>query len=146
MDTTGWLITATFAGPVLGALAAASLIGAVLRLARARAQRVEHVEASGTDLYHNGVPLTEVQFREAFAAMKDELNELPAGERSDAETERGHVAMNRLSMLAGTYPHAFPMPGHADSAWEWYAANNRYADRRLTEWPRGLRGLPGNRY
>jgi hypothetical protein len=132
MDTTDWLITATFVGPVLGAIAATSLIGSVLRLARARAQRVEHVPASGTDLYHNGVPMTETQFREAFAAMQSELDELPVEGRSEAEMQRQYAAVNRLSMLAGTYPHAFPMLGNADSGWQWYAANNRYAGRRAS--------------
>jgi hypothetical protein len=53
----------TFLGPVLGALAPTGLIAALLRLARARAQRVKHVPVSGADQRANGVPLTESQFR-----------------------------------------------------------------------------------
>ena len=59
------------AGPVAGRAA-----GATLRLARAKAQHVKHVPASGADLYRDGVPLTETQFREVWAAYQAELAEL----------------------------------------------------------------------
>lgn len=145
MNTTGWLITATFVGPILGALAATSLIGAVLRLAKARAQRVEHVAVSGTDLYHNGVPLTEVQFREIWAAMQAELDELPPpAERSKWEMARQFAAYERLNVLTGTHPHTFPISGDVDLAWEWYSANNRYATRAMPGNPWTLQGLQGS--
>jgi hypothetical protein len=52
-------------------------------LARARARRVKHVPVTGTELYANGVPLDEAQFREAFAAMQAGLDELsPPAERN----------------------------------------------------------------
>lgn len=54
MNTTDWLIIATAAGPIVATLVAPGFIGAVLKLAKARAQRVQHVPASGADLYHNG--------------------------------------------------------------------------------------------
>ncbi len=38
---------------------------------------MRHVPARGTDLYRNGVPLTETQFREVFVAYQAELDELP---------------------------------------------------------------------
>jgi hypothetical protein len=144
MDTTGWLITATFVGPVLGAVAATSLIGAVLRLARARAERIEHVPASGTDLYHNGVPLTEAQFREVWAAREAELDELaPPAERSEWEMKRQFAVEQRIAVLTGTHPHAFPIRGDVDRAWEWYSANNRYVTRVGPSNPWTLQGLQG---
>jgi hypothetical protein len=134
-----WLIAATFIGPILGALAATGLISGVLALARARAQRVEHVAASGADLYRYGTPMTEAQFREAFAAMQAALDELPPpAERTEAQMQRQYEAVNRLSFLAGTFPQAFPMLGNADQAWEWYSANNGYATRGLPQ-RRGFR-------
>src|SRR5438874_60148 len=77
MNTTDLLIAATVAGPVLATLVSPGLAGAVLKLARARARRVKHIEVSGIDLYHSGVPMTETQFREAFAAYQGALDELP---------------------------------------------------------------------
>jgi hypothetical protein len=68
MDTTDWLIAAIVAAPVVATLAAPGLTAAVIRLARSRAQRVRHVDVSGADLYSGGVPMTEIQFREMFAA------------------------------------------------------------------------------
>jgi hypothetical protein len=149
MDTTSWLIIATGAGPVIGAvagaLAAPSFTNALRSLASARASRVEHVEASGSDLYANGVPLTETQFRDAFAAMQAELDSLsPPAERNDWELQRQYAAINRLSVLAGTYPQALPIRSNADDAWQWYAQYNRYATRELREDPWTLEGLPGN--
>jgi hypothetical protein len=127
-----WLIAGTFIGPILGALAATGLISGVLRLARARGQRVEHVAASGADLYLHGVPLTEAQFREAFSALQAELDQLPPpAERSEWNEKRGYDAINRFSMLAGTFPQAFPLLGDIDQAYDWYANNNQYATRNL---------------
>jgi hypothetical protein len=74
MTTTDWLIIATAAGPIVATLVAP---GIHQRRTQPRAQRREHVSASGADLYACGVPLTEAQFREAFGAMQAELNELP---------------------------------------------------------------------
>ena len=119
MDTTSCLIVATVAGPVAGALVTPGFTRAVLRLARSRAQRVQHVEASGADLYNDGVPLTETQFREACAAMEAELDQLPpAAERNDWQLKRQYAAINRMSVLAGTYPQAFPIRSNADDAWQ----------------------------
>jgi hypothetical protein len=127
-----WLIAATFIGPILGALAATGLISGLLRLAKARAQRVEHVAASGADLYLYGVPLTEAQFREAFRSLQAELDQLPPpAERSEWDSDRGYHAINRFSMLTGTFPQPFPLLGDIDQAFDWYAANNRYATRSL---------------
>jgi len=70
------LIMATVAGPVLATLAAPGFIAAVLKLARARARRVKYVNVSGADLYSSGVPMTETQFREVFAAYQAALKEL----------------------------------------------------------------------
>jgi len=127
MDSTGWLILGTFTGPVLGALAATGLIAALLSVAKARAQRVKYVPVSGIDLYANGVPLTESQFRELFAALQADLSALPPpGERSKDDMERQYTAVRRFSVLTGTFPQAFPSLGNVDQAWEWYASYNRY--------------------
>jgi hypothetical protein len=142
MDSTGWLITATFAGPVLGALAATSLIGAALRLARARAQRVKHVPVGGGELYRNGVPLSESQFRELWAALNAELSELPSpADRTEWELKRGYAAVNKFFVLTGTYPQAFPMLGDVDRAWEWYSTYNHYATAVEPNNPWTLEGL-----
>jgi hypothetical protein len=128
MNTTDWLIIATATGPIVATLVAPGFIGAVLKLAKARAQRVQQVPANGTDLYHNGIPLAEDQFREVFAAYQSELDELPPpADRTDWEMKRQFAAAQRLAVLTGTHPHAFPNVGDADQAWEWYAANNPYA-------------------
>ncbi len=119
-------------GGIAGALASPGFTGALVRLAKTRAQRVEHVPATGADLYSNGVPLTEAQFRDAFAAMHDELDQLsPPAERSEWELKRQYAAVNRFSVLAGTYPHAYPSLGNADDAWNWYKDNNPYATRNF---------------
>jgi hypothetical protein len=119
-------------GGIAGALASPGFTGALVRLAKTRAQRVEHVPATGVDLYSNGVPLTEAQFRDAFAAMQDELDQLsPPAERGEWELKRQYAAVNRFSVLAGTYPHAYPSLGNADDAWNWYKDNNPYATRNF---------------
>lgn len=128
MDTTEWLITATVAAPVLTTLAAPGFIRAVDRLARARAQRVKHVPVSGSDLYGQGVPMTEAQFREMYAAFQAALDELPPpGERTEWDMAQQFAAAQRVAVLTGTHPHAFPSIGDPDEAWQWYAQNNPYA-------------------
>lgn len=127
------VVSSVVAG-VIGYVVSPSFTKGLLALARARAQRVQHVPVSGTDLYNNGVPLTEEQFREVFAAMQAELDELsPPAERGEWELKRQYAAVNRLSLLAGMYPHAFPMLGNADDAWDWYKDNNPYATADLGE-------------
>jgi hypothetical protein len=155
MDTTQWLIVATAAGPILATLVAPGFVSAVLRLANARAQRIEHVPAHGADLYARGVPLTEAQFRDVFAAYQAELDELaPPADRNEWEMKRQFAAAQRLAVLTGTHPQAFPNVGDADQAWGWYASNNSYVCRDLpkvhgmpvrTDWlaePAELLGLP----
>jgi hypothetical protein len=111
VTATDWLIVATIAGPFIGALAATAFTGAIRELAAARARSVQHIPASGTDLYHNEVPLTETQFREVFAAYTAELP-LPA-DRTEWEMKRQFAADQRLAVLTGAHPHAFadPRPG-----------------------------------
>src|SRR5260370_29446255 len=100
----------------------------MMALARARARRVKHVPVSGTLLYANGIPLDEAQFRESYAAMQAELDALPTpAERNEWELDRQAYAINRLSGLAGRYPHAFPIRSNADDAWGWYQENSPYA-------------------
>jgi len=122
------LIMATVAGPVLATLAAPGFIAAVLKLARARARRVKYVNVSGADLYSSGVPMTETQFREVFAAYQAALKKLPPPtERGEWDMERQYAAARRLAVLTGTHPQAFPNLGDPDRAWQWYAENNPYA-------------------
>jgi hypothetical protein len=128
MNTTGMLILATVVGPVLGTLAAPGFIAAVLRLARARAQKVQHVVAGGADLYRCGVPMTESQFREMFATYRAELAKLPPpAERTDWEMKQQFEAAQRLAVLTGRHPNAFPNVDDPDQAWQWYSANSPYA-------------------
>ena len=133
MDTTQWLIVATIAAPVLATLAAPGFTRAVTDLARARAHRVKHVDATGADLYHSGVPMNEKQFREMFATYQAALDELPPpAERSEWDLKRQFAAAQRLAVLTGTHPQAFPNFGDHDQAWQWYAENNSYATGRPT--------------
>ena len=126
-------------GAVLGAVLSPGRGRAVLALARTRAQRVNYVPVSGAHLYACGVPLTEEQFREAFAAMNADLGRLPPpAERSDGEMKQQHAAVNRFSVLTGTFSHAYPIRDSADDAWAWYQENDPYAA------PGPLRG-PGRR-
>jgi hypothetical protein len=142
VDTTGWLIVATVGGPILGALLSPVTASAVLQLARVRAQRVRYVPVSGADVMRYGVPLTEPQFREAWAVMQAELDALPPpSDRSDWELQRCYKVINRFSMLTGTFPKAFPMLGDVDSGWAWYMKNNQYATEAPPETPRMLRAL-----
>lgn len=128
MNTTDLLIAATVAGPVLATLVAPGFTTAVFKLARARAQRVKHIDVSGTDLYLSGVPLSETQFRDVFAAYQAALEELPPpAKRTEWEMEQQFAAARRLAVLSGTHPHAFPNIGDPDQAWQWYSENNPYA-------------------
>lgn len=128
MNTTDLLIAATVAGPVLATLVAPGFAAAVFKLARARAQRVKHIDVSGTDLYLSGVPLSETQFRDVFAAYQAALEELPLlAKRTEWEMEQQFAAARRLAVLTGTHPHAFPNIGDPDQAWHWYSENNPYA-------------------
>jgi hypothetical protein len=86
------------------------------------------VPVSGAHLYTYGVPLTDEQFREAFAAMNADLGRLPPpAERSDWEMQEQYAAVNRSSVLTGRFPHAYPIRDSADDAWAWYHENNPYA-------------------
>jgi hypothetical protein len=139
MNTTDLLIIATAAGPIVATLVAPGFTSAVLALTGARARRVQHVAVSGTSLYRSGVPLTETQFREVFAAYQAELGELPPpADRSEWDMKRQFAAAQRLAVLTGRHPHAFPNIGDADQAWEWYAANSPYATVDLPH----VRGMP----
>jgi len=65
------------------------------------------VPVSGTYLYANGVPLTEEQFREAFAAMNADLDRLsPPAERSEWEMS----SSTRLSIASPCLPACSRMP------------------------------------
>lgn len=130
MNPNPWLIAIVpvMVGAVLGAVLSPGLGRAVRVLARARAQRVKYVSVSGTHLYAYGVPLTEEQFREAFAAMNADLGRLPLpAERSDWEMKQQYAAVNRFSVLTGRFPHAYPIRDNADDAWAWYQQNDPYA-------------------
>jgi hypothetical protein len=68
------------------------------------------------------------QFREVFAAYQSELDELPRpAPRTEWDMKRQFAAAQRLAVLTGTHPHAFPNVGDVDQAWDWYAASNPYA-------------------
>jgi hypothetical protein len=130
------------AAAIVTALLSPSVGKGLLALARARAQRVKHVLVDGAELYANGVPMNEAQFRGAFAAYQAELDELsPPAERNEWEMKRQYAAAQRLAVITGTHPQAFPNPGDPDQAWEWYRDNNPYATGDL---PRhhGFRLLP----
>jgi hypothetical protein len=127
---------------VIGALLSPSVGKGLLTLAGARARRIKHVPADGAELYGNGVPMDEAQFRAAFAAYQAELNKLPPPAERDAwQTAQQNAACQRLAVITGTHPHAFPNLGDPDEAWNWYRDNNPYATERL---PRhhGFRLLP----
>ena len=129
MNETDWLIAATVVAPFAGALADRAVTGSLGTLARSRARRVKHVSVSGTDLFNDGVPLTETQFRDVFAAYQAELAELPPpAERTEWDMKRQYAAAQRLAVLTGTHPHAFPNVGDVERAWQWYADNNPYSE------------------
>ncbi len=82
------------------------------------------------------------QFRAAFAAYQAELDELPPPAKRDQwQAAQQIAASQRLAVITGTHPHAFPNLGDPDQAWEWYRDNNPYATADL---PRryGFRLLP----
>ena len=125
------VVSSAVAGGI-GYVLSPSFTKGLLALARARAQRVEHVPVSGTELFDAGVPLTEEQFREVFAAYQAELDELPPpADRTEWEMKRQFAAAQRLAVLTGTHPHTFPVLGNADDAWNWYKDNNPYATKDL---------------
>jgi len=134
----GWLILATFLGPVLGAGVAAGVIGGLLKVANGRAQHVRYVAANGADLYNLGVPLTQAQFREAFAALRTDLATLPAapGTRNEWDLQRQGEMETRFSVLTGAWPQAFPSTDDIDEAWRWYSAYGPYALRPDVQTPR----------
>lgn len=138
MDATDLLITVSLGGPIVGAVVGALVSPGVTRalgaLASARAQRIEHVAATGTQLFSYGVPLDEAQFREAYAAYRAvQDRQGPAAERNRWQAAEGVDAVRKFSVLTGTAPAAFPMLGEEDSAWKWYAENNHYAIREFPE-------------
>ena len=101
-------------------------------LAGARARRIKHVLVDGAELYANGVPMDEAQFRTAFAAYQAGLDTLsPPAERDEWQLAQQRAAVQRLAVITGTHPHAFPNIGSPDQAWEWYRDNNPYATGAL---------------
>lgn len=130
---------------VIGALLSPSVGKGLLDLAGARAGRIKHVQVSGGELYANGVPMDEAQLRSVFAAYQAELDTLPLPtERDQWQTAQQIAASQRLAVITGTHPHAFPNFGAPDQAWEWYRNNNSYATVAL---PRrhGFRLLPSGK-
>ena len=72
------------------------------------------------------------QFRAAFAAYQAELDALPPpAERNEWQRARQVAASQRLAVITGTHPHAFPNLGEPDLAWAWYRDNNPYATAAL---------------
>jgi hypothetical protein len=113
---------------VIGALLSPSVGKGLLILAGARARRIKHVPVDGAELYANGVPMDEPQFRAAFAAYQAELDTLsPPAERDDWEVAQQRAVSQRMAVITGTHPRAFPNIGDPDQAWEWYRDYNRYA-------------------
>jgi hypothetical protein len=117
---------------VIGALLSPSVGKGLVTLAAARARRIKHLQVDGADLYANGVPMDEAQFRSAFGAYQAELDVLPPPtERNEWQMKRQFAAAQRLAVITGTHPHAFPNVGDPDQAWEWYRDNNPYAAAAL---------------
>jgi hypothetical protein len=130
MDVDVWLPPVLAA--VIGALLSPSVGKGLVLLAGARARRIKHVPVDGAELYANGVPMDEAQFRAAFAAYQDELDQLPPpSERSEWDMKQQFAAAQRLAVISGTHPQAFPNTGSPDQAWEWYRDNNPYATGTL---------------
>jgi hypothetical protein len=127
---------------VIGALLSPSVGKGLVTLAGARARRIKHVSVAGAELYANGMPMDEAQFRSAFGAYQAELDTLlPPAERDEWQNAQQAAASQRLAVITGTHPHAFPNLGDPDQAWEWYKNNNPFATAAL---PRrhGFRLLP----
>jgi hypothetical protein len=129
-------------GVVVGALLSSGICSAILALAGARARRVKYVPVDGAELYINGVPLDEAQFRAVFIAHRAELDDLsPPAERDVWQRARANAASQRLAIITGAHPNAFPSLGDPEDAWTWYRDNNPYASARLPR-RRGFRLLP----
>jgi hypothetical protein len=127
---------------IIGALLAPAVGKGLFTLAGARARGIKHVTVNGDELYTNGVPMDETQFRSAFAAYQAELDALPPpAERDKWQTAQQIAASQRLAVITGTHPHAFPNLGDADQAWEWYRQNNAYATGALAR-RHGFRLMP----
>jgi hypothetical protein len=117
---------------IIGALLSPSAGKGLVTLAGARARRIKHVLVDGAELYANGMPMDEAQFRAAFAAYQAELDALPPPAERDAwQTAQQVAASQRLAVITGTHPHAFPNLGDPDQAWEWYRDNNPYVTAAL---------------
>jgi hypothetical protein len=70
----------------------------------------------------------EPQFLEMFAVYQAELAELPPpAERTEWDMKRQYAAAQRLAVLTGTHPQAFPNVGEPSQAWSWYADRSPYA-------------------
>jgi hypothetical protein len=142
VNTTDLLILATVTGPIVASLVAPTVAKGLWALVTVRARRVKRVPVDGDDLYSNGVPMDEAQFRAIFAACQTELDELgPVADRNEWQLKQGFAAANRLAVLTGTHPHAFPNLGDPDDAWDWYKENNPYAIAHLSS-RHGWRLLP----
>src|ERR1035438_1164382 len=130
MNLNTWLLTV--ASLVIGNLIAPSIGSGLRALASARAQRVKHVLSDGAELYANGVPMDEPQFRAVFAAYEAEMNELgEVADRNEWQLKQGYAAEHRLAVLTGVHPQTFPIRGNVDDAWAWYRDNNPYATAQL---------------
>ena len=64
------------------------------------------------------------------------------GRARRVERKLAGEAINRISLLAGTFPNAFPSFGDVDEAWSWYSTSNYYVTRDL---PR-RHGMPVRRW
>jgi len=117
---------------VIGALLSPSVGKGLFTLAGARARHIKHVPVDGAELYANGVPMDEPQFRAVLAAYQAELDTLPPpAERDEWQMKRQYAAAQRLAVITGSHPQAFPNFGDPDQAWEWYRDSNRYATALL---------------
>jgi hypothetical protein len=127
---------------IIGALLSPGVRKGLVTLAGARSRRIKHVPVEGAELYANGVPMNEAQFRSVFAAYQAELDALPPpAKRDEWQTAQQRAASQRLAVITGTHPHAFPNLGEPDQARAWYRNNNPYATAAV---PRrcGFRLLP----
>jgi hypothetical protein len=127
---------------VIGPLLSPSVGEGLIALAGARAPRIKHVPVDDAELYANGVPMDEAQFRSAFGAYQAELDALPRP--PTAASGRGHSRPPRLSGRPSSPVPTLMAPstsGDPDQAWEWYRNNNPYVTAAL---PRrhGFRLLP----